>query len=661
MQNNLFKVEIDTNGGVASLTMTNDVSDLNWLDGEKTYGTPYGQFSVLKVEMETPNEVKAHYTYKGLDLIVTRRLVEDSFIETYSFKNNTDEDLSFDVGDLGIVTCFNDNYDIAKVSLNKKCHMHIWTGDNTTYIRGMRMNGGTDNLALVLAKGNIAKYAVTREWNSNDRGDVSLLLPACTIRRGEKVELCFVLFKYDDVIDFGNKAVAFENFVNVKCNKYTVNLGETFNIVVRSLTEPHISYNGDEIKTEALDDYTYVAKHYFAKLGAKRIDINYGEGLHTYVDVNVLSSPISIIDRRLNFIMDYQQFNKMGVFNGAYFLYDNETNKIFAENKAMNDRNLGRERVGMICALMRRVLAGNLDPAYEKKLRDSIQRGMDFIDRNIVNYRGSVYETPIYRRRWYYDRLYNYSMYMTAYILMYEITKKKKYLDKAYLIVKRYYKKGGAKFYAINIPMNTMYTVALENGYLSMAEELKTMFLAHGDKVLENSINYPAHEVKYEQSIVAPAVDILLECYLISKDRKYLDEAEAQLKLLEAFNGHQPSFHLNEIAIRHWDGFWFGKRKMYGDTFPHYWSCITAGVFAKYGDIVGDENYQRRAEICLLNNLCLFSEEGRASCAYLYPYLVNGKRGEFYDPWANDQDWAIYFNLRYNKLITGSLSKNFNA
>ena len=29
------------------------------------------------------------------------------------------------------------------------------------------------------------------------------------------------------------------------------------------------------------------------------------------------------------------------------------------------------------------------------------------------------------------------------------------------------------------------------------------------------------------------------------------------------------------------------------------------------------------------------------------PQTVNGKKGNFYDPWANDQDWALYYALKY--------------
>ncbi|MEZ3487682.1 MAG: hypothetical protein K1W22_14165 [Lachnospiraceae bacterium] len=45
--------------------------------------------------------------------------------------------------------------------------------------------------------------------------------------------------------------------------------------------------------------------------------------------------------------------------------------------------------------------------------------------------------------------------------------------------------------------------------------------------------------------------------------------------------------------------------------------------------------------------LGLFREDGSASCAMVYPMSVNGKEASFYDPWANDQDWGLYFNLKY--------------
>lgn len=163
---------------------------------------------------------------------------------------------------------------------------------------------------------------------------------------------------------------------------------------------------------------------------------------------------------------------------------------------------------------------------------------------------------------------------------------------------------------------------------------------------MKNGLNYPAHEVNYEQSIVAPVVQYLAQMYLLTKKPEYLDHLKIQMPVMEAFNGFQPSVHLNGIAIRHCDGFWFGKSEMYGDVFPHYWSTITASSFHFYSLCTGDESWQRRAENIVDNNLCLFMPDGKASCAYLYPRRVDGRPAKFYDAYANDQDWALAYYLQ---------------
>ena len=111
------------------------------------------------------------------------------------------------------------------------------------------------------------------------------------------------------------------------------------------------------------------------------------------------------------------------------------------------------------------------------------------------------------------------------------------------------------------------------------------------------------------------------------------------------FNGFQPDYHLHEVAIRHWDGYWFGKRRLYGDTFPHYWSSQTGKAFRLYARLTGDPVYAKKAEDSLRGVLSMFFSDGTATCAYLFPYTVNGKPGEYADPYANDQDWGLWANL----------------
>jgi hypothetical protein len=151
--------------------------------------------------------------------------------------------------------------------------------------------------------------------------------------------------------------------------------------------------------------------------------------------------------------------------------------------------------------------------------------------------------------------------------------------------------------------------------------------------------------VNYEQTIVSPAVWIPLECYMVTGEESYLAHVRNMMPVLEAFEGRQPDHHLNGIAIRHWDGFWFGRRRLWGDTFPHYWSSTSGMVYHLYAKATGDRDYSRRAQNTLRNNLSLFTPAGRASCAYLYPDSINGEPGRLADELANDQDWALVYNL----------------
>ena len=114
---------------------------------------------------------------------------------------------------------------------------------------------------------------------------------------------------------------------------------------------------------------------------------------------------------------------------------------------------------------------------------------------------------------------------------------------------------------------------------------------------------------------------------------------------LEAFSWHQPSHRMNDIAIRHWDGYWFGKRQTYGDVYPHYWSCITAAAFHYFAKATGDQAYQKRAENIVRNNFSLFYENGKATCAFVNPRRINGEMAHYADAYANDQDWALMYYL----------------
>lgn len=87
------------------------------------------------------------------------------------------------------------------------------------------------------------------------------------------------------------------------------------------------------------------------------------------------------------------------------------------------------------------------------------------------------------------------------------------------------------------------------------------------------------------------------------------------------------------------------------------WSSLSAYAFSLHTQVTGDNALRMQVKKILRNLLCLFFPDGTASYAYLHPYSVTmlnpddseiapARRGEFFDPWANDQDFALYYILR---------------
>jgi len=80
-----------------------------------------------------------------------------------------------------------------------------------------------------------------------------------------------------------------------------------------------------------------------------------------------------------------------------------------------------------------------------------------------------------------------------------------------------------------------------------------------------------------------------------------------------------------------------------------YWPTVLAireHRRAWYARATGSSAERERAQGLIRGVLPLILDDGRASCAYLYPLRVNGERADYADPLANDQDWALVFALR---------------
>ena len=296
----------------------------------------------------------------------------------------------------------------------------------------------------------------------------------------------------------------------------------------------------------------------------------------------------------------------------------------------------------LIC---RRLRMPGLEAAERTALERSLADYTDYVLRELVQAEnGEVSNDFGHDQRL--ERLYNMPWYATFFVERYELYGEKQDLLIAYRIVKRFYEKGGADHYTIELPVLSLCRALKNAGEESLLASSREMFVMHGDKIIEIGRNYPPFEVNYEQSIVAPAANILLQLAVLTGNAKYKEEGDRQMQVLTLFNGRQPDYHLYETAIRHWDGYWFGKRALYGDTFPHYWSALTGICYALRYMLTGNVADKRRAQASLRGVLPLIDQEGRGSSAFVYPLSVNGVPARGFDPCANDQDWALYFYLR---------------
>lgn len=607
------------------LILKDDRHAMNWIEGHTEWGT-----------------VRAP---EGIETAVSSERQGELVKERYTFTNTTDRYIFTSLGDTAIYAPFNDDYTDSKTCLTNRCHTHIWCGGEISYVMALRMGGEPPHLGLVLTEGSLSGYSVERDLSliSNDRGDFLLHPTPAALAPGESITVGWTLFPHNGKADFKEKlAELCPRYIDVSAKNYVVFEGEKTKLKITpafgfGAEDVSVSRRGEKANFEIRGGSVFIEEEPEGP-GEYVYEIEIG-GVRTFCRILVLPELCELAKRRCRFIIEKQQFRSEGsMLDGAYLIYDNEEGHMHYSREY--DRNAGRERIGM-GLLMAKYLQSEHDEDAEK----SLDRYIKYVERELFDSETGRVSNDC-RRDDSFKRLYNYPWMSLFYTELYTLKGRREYLINAYKIMMSFYEQGGAHFYAIEIPAARLVSELKKAGMAEHADALTEHLREHCDFILSRGPEYPAHEVNFEQSIAAPAAITLFDMYRITGEQKYLDGAKEQLAVLELFNGIQPDHHLYEVAIRHWDGYWFGKNRLYGDTFPHYWSALTANAYRALGSITGDKEYLRRAEAAYRGVLSLFSPDGSASCAYLYPVTCNGTRGGWYDPYANDQDWGLYFMLR---------------
>ena len=645
-------VSVSPQGGIDNISISGDKTDMNWIvqtDNEQyKWIGPSSQWGLgrLKVNgtqyewtkaLTSSSEESVFHITDALTLSVTRTLDGDDVIEKYTFRNTGSVSLA--LSEIDINTPFNDNYPDAATCLNRRCHTHVWAAGSAAYVCAIRMGAYSPHLGLMLTEGELEGYSINERdrerGQSNFRGIISLSPSAKNLRPGEQYTISWRIFSHQGWDDFFARMKKYGG-VQVSADKYVALVGEKVKITLSS-----------QKKTKSFF-------YKITKTGDIRVPIKWN-GSNTYVELFGVSDYDDYIASRARFVVDYQQYNNPGdKRDGAFVPYNNRTEERYLNwkmEKNWSDFNEGRERVGegIFLALLYQQTSDN---ELKQKIGKSLQRYADFVryqlqDNDFKTWSDADRADSRISSGGQRHRIYNYPWVAHFYLEMFNVTREKKYLDWAYRTELACYRYSGYSFYCIDTPVKQSITMLRDNGMESQADTLLGEYSKVGDFYMKTGTNFPKSEVNFEQSIVVPSINFICELYLVTHDGQYLDYARKMMPLVEAFGGRQPSSHLNDISIRHWDGYWFGIPQQWGDTMPHYWSCITADCFAHYSLATGDEQYMQRAKTILYGNLSLFTEDGRGGAAYIYPTRVNGESVHGLNPMANDQDFALMYLLKW--------------
>lgn len=670
LDSSAFHVEIDSHtGAVTSIAHPDDPAMMSWIGGPvnapwqpagSMWGLGYadlgsdmlhcGRWSIpASIERDDSGAMIFSYQTGPLKVEVRRRLVGETFEENYRFTNTGDEvirlrDNGWRNSALSIYTPFNDHYTNTLDVLEHRAHAHIWTGGASSWVALLRMGGRGPHLGLVLTEGAIDGYSV-EDRNlitlSNTRGTF-LLHPAIEdLAPGESRSIGWTLFWHLGWDDFFAKALRLSpQMVKVDASRWTLTPGETSTLKIAGDLgrSPALSMGEQQLRLRKSGSL-WQAEIPAGAPGEQVLTLDYGEGLSTKVVLNMVPDLDELIAARVRFITERQQWHKPGdTWDGAYIVYDNDLDTM-VRNDPDHDRNCARERVAMGILVARWLRqSGNSDPA----VRASLDRYYRFVNEQLQRKDGWVFDVPGGD----YKRLYNWPWVMHLHVQMAKLTGEKQPLKRFMDTVDSFYREGGVDYYPIGIPVTDGLRALKAAGMQEEHDRALALFSGHGVRMIERGTHYPPMEVNFEQSIVAPAAMLLMELHRATGDGKWLEAARPHLAMLDLFEGRQPDHHLNGISIRHWDGYWFGKSRMWGDTFPHYWSSLNAIVWQQMAKATGEARWQRRADKILLGNLSLFTPDGRGSAAFMYPTTVNGRPCYFADPYANDQDWALVHVLQ---------------
>ena len=617
-------------------------SDIPWHSVEHAWGTGYliadsftGRWNAPQAISVAPDVIVADHVIGGGVTLRVERRGGDVLRETYRFRNTSDADVQ--VSSLGIQTPFADLYPGALDALTRRVHAHVFTGGSWAWVAAQPMNGAGRVLGLTLAQGELWGYSVeTRNANtiSNARGHLVLHVtdrarqpsafggqPVVRLPAGGEYVLGWELSWYDDMSSFLAATDAPARF-----SALTARVGEAIRIDTDRTVR---AADGVEVAVAAAGGVALTA----SAPGIYGVEI--GDDARTQVLFH--DSVKDAVRKRSEYVLAYQRSSERpGLLAHALVPVDTTTRLTQATN-GWSDWTDGSERIGMAIMLQQALTRGWIDPSADEALDNwAAFARKHLIDTSAAPRRGSQdHHAGI--------RLYDSPWLARFFLLRYQHHHRVEELDLAGRLLERALELGIARILTIGFSeIAVAVSDALADaGQAARASSLRDAVVASGRSFAQLGADLPGHEVAYEQGIVAPLLNVLIDAHRLSGDEHLLDAIRLRLPWLLAFGGSQPHARLNGVAIRHWDGYWFGQRRQWGDVFPHYWSALTATVLLRLPAELRAAETDELADTILRANMANYDADGSATCAFVMPSSVDGVAAHVADPLANDQDFHL--------------------
>ena len=327
MNNELFNIAFNRdNGTINSIKIVGDKENMNWCTEDGRWGYVHnvnydsllGDYKSRMKEMrltdfsEDEHSAVSVYTNDILQMTVNRLFdCDGNLVERFTFKNLVYADAFLSEHNCGIEVPFNDAYtDGADDCLAHRCNTHIWCGIDTTYIDALRMGVSALNLGLVVTKGAFENYSII-SCRDNIRGRFILNLSPAELTQGEQYVIEWKIFAHKGKEDFVKNALNFSQFIHIDAEHHTLFRGEKIRFSAKGCRpaenvrvydkDGEIEYN---IKNGSVEVECDAEQN-----GERRIFVEIN-GVHTYADFLVKDKYEEILKKRIDFIVDKQQYHR---------------------------------------------------------------------------------------------------------------------------------------------------------------------------------------------------------------------------------------------------------------------------------------------------------------------------------------------------------------